>query len=49
LIIAEILIWLVESFLLYRLLANQLRLQEAVFLSLNMNLASFALGWFLPI
>jgi len=49
LIIAEILIWLVESFLLYRLPANQLRLQEAVFLSLNMNLASFALGWFLPI
>jgi len=49
LIIAEILIWLVESFLLYRLLANQLRLQEAVFLSLNMNLASFALGLFLPI
>ena len=49
LVIAEIFIWLFESFLLYRLPANRLRFQEAVLLSLNMNLASFALGWFLPI
>ena len=49
LFLAEILIWLVESFLLYHLPANQLRFQDAVFLSLTMNLASFGLGWFLPI
>jgi len=49
LIVAEIIIWLVESFLLYRLLKNQLRFQEAIFLSFSMNLASLALGWFLPI
>jgi hypothetical protein len=48
LILAEILIWLIESFFLYRLPTNQLRFQEAVVLSLIMNLASFALGWFLP-
>jgi hypothetical protein len=49
LFVAETLIWIIESFLLYRLPANQLRLKEAAFLSLSMNLASFALGWFLPI
>ena len=49
LLIAEIFIWLIESFLLYRFSANQLRLQEATLISLLMNLASFALGWFLPI
>jgi hypothetical protein len=48
LLIAEIFIWMIESFLLYRFSANQLRLQEAVLISLIMNLASFALGWFLP-
>jgi len=49
LVITEILIWLVESFLLYRFPANQLRSQEAAFLSLIMNLASFGIGWLLPI
>jgi hypothetical protein len=49
LLLAEILIWLIESSLLYRLLKNQLRFQEAILLSLSMNLASFTLGWFLPI
>jgi len=48
LLIAEIIIWMIESLLLYRFSANQLRLQEAVLISLLMNLASFALGWFLP-
>lgn len=49
LLVAEIIIWLIESYLLYRLPINLLRFQEAIFLSLSMNLASFALGWFLPI
>jgi len=49
LLIAEVFIWMIESFLLYRFSARQFRLQEAMFVSLLMNLASFALGWFLPI
>jgi len=48
LFIAEIIIWMIESFLLYWFSANQLHLQEAVLISLLMNLASFAFGWFLP-
>ena len=48
LLIAEILIWMIESFLLYRFRANRLGLQEATLLSLFMNSASFGLGWFLP-
>jgi hypothetical protein len=47
--LAEILIWMIESFLLYRFPANQLRLQEAALISLVMNLSSFVLGWYLPI
>jgi hypothetical protein len=47
--VAEILIWVIESFLLYRFSANQLSLQEAVLLSLLMNTSSFALGWFMPV
>jgi hypothetical protein len=47
--LSEILIWVFESFLLYRFPTNQLRLQEAALVSLIMNLASFGLGWFLPI
>jgi len=49
LLIAEILIWMIESVLLWFLPANRLRFADAVFLSLSMNLSSFALGWFLPI
>jgi hypothetical protein len=49
LLIAEVFIWMLESVLLYRFPPNQLRLQEAILLSLSMNLVSFALGWFLPI
>ena len=48
LFIAEFFIWMIESFLLYRFSANQLRIQEAALVSLLMNLASFGLGWFLP-
>lgn len=46
---AEILIWMIESFLLYRFPANKLRLMDAALLSLFMNLMSFATGLFLPI
>jgi hypothetical protein len=46
---AEFLIWIIESAMLYYVPANQLRLQEAIFLSLLLNLASFAIGWFLPV
>jgi hypothetical protein len=49
LLMIEIAIWMMESFLLYSLSTNGLCWQEAVFLSLLMNLTSFALGWFLPL
>jgi hypothetical protein len=48
LLLAEVFIWLIESLLLYRFSAKQLRLPEAALISLLMNLASFAIGWFLP-
>jgi hypothetical protein len=35
--------------LLYALRFNQLNAREALFLSLVMNLSSFAFGWFLPV
>ena len=46
--VAEILIWIVESVLLYFIPANRLQLREAVLLSLSMNLTSLAVGWLLP-
>ena len=49
LIVAEVLIWLVESVLIHRLSRESLSLSNAVFLSLYMNLASFGIGWFLPV
>ncbi len=49
LLVAELLIWMLESVLLYSIAANHLRFGEAVVLSLAMNLASFFLGWFLPV
>jgi hypothetical protein len=49
LIVAEVLIWLVESVLIHRLSRGQLSLSNAGFLSLCMNLASFGIGWFLPL
>jgi hypothetical protein len=48
LLVGEFLIWVFESLVLYVVPANQLRFIEAVILCLNMNLVSFALGWFLP-
>lgn len=49
LLVAEILIWTIESILLYSVAANRLYITEAILLSLSMNLVSFALGWFLPV
>ena len=49
LLAAEILIWMMESVLLYYVPANRLRFTDAILLSLSMNLTSFTLGWFLPI
>jgi hypothetical protein len=48
LLVAETLIWMIESVLLYLIPANRLRFSDAILLSLSMNLTSFALGWFLP-
>jgi hypothetical protein len=49
LLIAEILIWILETILLYVIRLNHLNLREASLLSLAMNGLSFALGWFLPL
>ena len=49
LLIAEILIWIIETILLYVIRLNHLNLKEASLLSLAMNGLSFTLGWFLPI
>jgi hypothetical protein len=48
LFIAEIIIWLVEALLFYRIHSNKLSFGESLMLSLIMNLSSFVLGWFLP-
>jgi hypothetical protein len=48
LLVSEMLIWVIEGLLLSIVPANRLRFMEAVFLSLSMNLASFALGWIMP-
>ena len=49
LLTAEIFIWLIESLILYRWPGSRVTGKEAVLLSLGMNLASFGLGWFLPV
>ena len=49
LLTAEVLIWLIESTLLYSIRPNHLNLKEAILLSLGMNVTSFGLGWFLPV
>ena len=48
LLVSELLIWFMEGFLLHFIPRNQLNINEALLLSLGMNLTSFALGWFLP-
>lgn len=49
LLIAEVLIWALESLLLTSVPANRLYFTDALLLSLGMNLFSFAAGWFLPV
>jgi hypothetical protein len=49
LFIAEFYIWGIEAVILYFYRPNRLSLREATLLSLVMNLASFSIGWFLPI
>jgi hypothetical protein len=49
LLIAEILIWLVESLLLQKLSSGRLNRRDAAILSFYMNAASFSIGVFLPI
>ena len=49
LLLAELLIWLVESVLFFVFHWNQLNFRESLFLSLLMNLSSFGIGWFLPV
>jgi hypothetical protein len=46
---AEICIWGIEAFILYIYRQNQLTVREAMLLSLVMNLASFSIGWLLPV
>jgi hypothetical protein len=49
LFIAEVYILGMEAAILYLFRYNQLKLREAILLSLVMNLASFGIGWLLPI
>jgi hypothetical protein len=49
LIIAEFLIWMGESVLFYSIRGNRLHFKTAPLLSFAMNLASFGVGWFLPV
>jgi hypothetical protein len=49
LIMTEILIWILEGLLLHGIALNRLHFAEALFLSLVMNAASLAAGWFLPL
>jgi hypothetical protein len=46
---AELCIWGIESLILYFYPYNRLKLGEAITLSLVMNLASFGIGWFIPV
>jgi len=46
---AEICIWGIEALILYLYRYNRLTLWEAMLLSLVINLASFSIGWLLPV
>lgn len=48
LLVSEICIWWMEGLFLYLFPRNNLKLGEALVLSLIMNLVSFTIGWFLP-
>jgi len=45
----ELLIVGIEGFIFYFYRGNHLRINEALLLSFAMNLASFTIGWFLPV
>jgi hypothetical protein len=49
LFVMEALIWPLESAILYYFPDARLDWREALSLSLGMNLASFGIGWFLPV
>jgi hypothetical protein len=49
LFVMEIFIWLLESAILYYFPGTKLDRRAALSLSLGMNLASFGIGWFLPV
>jgi hypothetical protein len=49
LLVAEVVIWILESVTFYYVRGNQLTFAEAASLSLAMNIASFAAGWLLPV
>jgi hypothetical protein len=49
LFVMEFFIWPLEGVLLHYFPASRLDWREALSLSLGMNLASFGIGWFLPI
>jgi hypothetical protein len=49
LFITEFCIWGMESAILYLYSYNRLNFREAMFLGLVMNLASFGIGWVLPV
>jgi hypothetical protein len=45
----EIVIWLVESLLVFRLSGGHLNLKSAMTLSFLMNVTSFGIGWLMPV
>jgi hypothetical protein len=49
LFVTEVFIWLIESAFLHLFPGTQLGWLAALMLSLGMNLASFWVGWFLPV
>jgi hypothetical protein len=49
LFVMEVLIWPMESAILYYFPDTRLDWRETLSLSLGMNLASFGIGWFLPV
>jgi hypothetical protein len=49
LLVTEVGIWVLEALILYIYRPNHLRLRAALLLSLVMNLASFGIGWLLPV
>ncbi len=49
LLVTEIAIWGIESFLFHVIPANRLSIKEATLLSLGLNGISLLIGWFLPV